>query len=182
MSVGETAALDAVRYPIGRFAQPAAFGEAERRQWIGEIEAMPAQLRAAVAGLNAQQLDTPYREGGWSTRQIVHHLADSHLNAYLRFRLGLTQDEPTINAYDEKQWAELADAKAAPIETSLQLLDGLQARLTQLLRALAPSDFARAIRHPERGLLRLEQNLALYAWHGRHHTAQVTGLRRQRGW
>lgn len=169
-------------YPIGRFQFPESVTEDDRRCFIGEIEAAPARLRAAVAGLSPEQLDTPYRPGGWTVRQVVHHLPDSHLNSYVRFRLALTEEEPTIKPYDEKRWAELSDARTAPIEPSLALLESLHRRWVLLLRTLKPADFARSFRHPEHGLVTLEGNLALYAWHGRHHVAHITRLRQRMGW
>lgn len=173
---------DVVRYPIGRFAPPAAFGPAERETAIGQIESMPEQLRGALAGLTEAQLSTPYRDGGWTPRQVVHHLFDSHSMAHARFRLALTEDEPAIFAYKESAWAELADARSAPAEISLHLLEGLHRRWVWLLRSLRPEQFERAFRHPERGRMTLDQNLALYAWHGRHHTGHILGLRQRQGW
>jgi uncharacterized damage-inducible protein DinB len=149
---------------------------------IDEIERAPARLRAAVEGLTAEQLDTPYRPDGWTVRQVVHHVPDSHLNSYCRFKLALTEDEPTIKPYREERWAELADSRATPIEVSLVLLESLHKRWVGLLKSLEHSDFSRAFRHPEIGLITLAQNLRLYSWHGRHHTAQVTSLRERMGW
>ncbi len=181
--------MDDLRYPIGRFewkGEPGSEGleatEDERQQWILEIEHAPARLRAAVRGLTPEQLDTPYRPDGWTVRQVVHHLADSHMNSSVRFRLALTEQEPTITAYDEKAWARLVDARAGDPEISLLLIETLHRRWTMLLRSLEPQDFARKFRHPERGLMTLEKNLALYAWHGRHHVAHITGLRERMGW
>lgn len=173
---------EALRYPIGKFTFPATVGETERNGWLEAIAATPHQLRTAVAGLNAAQLDTPYRRGGWTVRQVVHHLADSHMNSYVRFRLALTEEEPTIKPYDEARWAELIDARSAPVDTSLVLLDTLHARWVTLLQSLTPADLQRTFRHPERGLMTLEKNLALYAWHGRHHVAHITALRQREGW
>jgi hypothetical protein len=153
-----------------------------RPRLIGEIEAAPAQFRAAVQGLTEQQLDTPYRPDGWTVRQVVHHLADSHLNAYIRFRLALTEDQPTIKPYDQSQWAELPDARTAPVETSLQLVDSLHQRLVLLLRSMSDADFARTFLHPKRGVMRLDTCLAMYAWHSRHHAAHIAGLRERMGW
>ena len=149
---------------------------------IQEIADTPANLRASVAGLSAEQLDTPYRPGGWTVRQVVHHVPDSHMNSYVRFRLALTEDEPTIKPYDESRWAELADSRTARIETSLALLESLHERWVLLLRSLSPADFRRQFRHPELGVVSLEKNLALYAWHGRHHVAHITSLRERMGW
>jgi len=170
------------RYPIGPFHYEGEQDDAQRRRWIGEIEAAPAQLRAAVAGLSAEQLDTPYRPRGWTIRQVIHHVPDSHLNAYLRFKLALTEEQPTIKPYFEERWAELSDSRATPIETSLALLDALHHRWVILLRAMAPADFARTFAHPELGVQTLDRTLALYAWHGRHHAAHITSLRERMGW
>jgi hypothetical protein len=171
-----------LRYPIGRFKRPERLTEEERASHIEAIAETPARLSTAVAGLNAAQLDTPYRPGGWTVRQLVHHVPDSHMNSYMRCRLGLTEEEPTIKPYDEASWAELADAKGSPIEASLALLDNLHKRWVLLLRSLAPSDWERTFRHPDLGLIRLDQNLALYGWHGRHHVAHITALRERQGW
>ncbi|HLI30711.1 MAG TPA: putative metal-dependent hydrolase, partial [Terriglobia bacterium] len=146
------------------------------------IEEVPARLRAAVKGLSDAQLDTPYREGGWTVRQVVHHLADSHMNSYVRFRLALTESEPTIKTYDQTRWAELRDARTAPVEPSLALLESLHKRWVLLLKSLEAADFSRTFRHPDRGTMTLDQNLALYAWHGRHHVAHITSLRERMGW
>jgi hypothetical protein len=149
---------------------------------MDEIEQAPARLRAVVAGLSDAQLDTPYRPVGWTVRQVVHHVPDSHLNSYVRFRLALTEKEPTIKPYDESRWAELTDARTAPIEISLALLESLHARWTLLLHSLKPEDFSREFRHPELGTVSLDKNLALYAWHGRHHVAHIASLRERMGW
>jgi uncharacterized damage-inducible protein DinB len=170
-----------LQYPIGRFEWRGS-SEDERRRYLDEIEQAPAHLRAAVAGLSNEQLDTPYRAGGWTVRQVVHHLPDSHLNSYTRFRLALTEDEPTIKPYDEGRWAELTDARTAPVEISLAFLEALHSRWVLLLRSLSPADFARRFRHPEMGTVSLDEYLALYAWHGRHHVAHVTSLRERMGW
>ncbi len=171
-----------LRYPIGPFKFVGKATEAKTKQWIEEIAAAPANFRKAVAGLSEQQLDTPYREGGWTVRQVVHHVPDSHLNAYTRFKLALTEDEPTIKTYDADLWAELTDTKKTPIEISLNLLESLHIRWETLLKALKPEDFKRTIRHPESGIINLEHLLASYAWHGRHHTAHITSLRERMGW
>lgn len=173
---------DELRYPIGKFALDGELTPERREQWIDQIGAAPAQLRDAVQGLTPEQLDAPYRPEGWTVRQVVHHLPDSHLNSYVRFRLALTEDEPTIKPYDQEQWARLSDARTAPVEISLVLLESLHRRWALLLRSLTPVDFARRFRHPELGIVTLERNLALYAWHGRHHIAQINSLRRRRGW
>jgi hypothetical protein len=160
--------MDDLRYPIGRFE-----GKGELPQWIDEIAAAPSNLRAAVKGLTPQQLDTPYRPGGWTVRQVVHHVPDSHLNSYVRFRLALTEDEPTIKPYDEERWAGLVDARTAPVEVSLALLESLHERWVLLLRSLTPADWQRTFRHPELGVVTLERSAGLYAWHGRHHVAHI---------
>ena len=171
-----------LRYPVGEFDLLESVLPEMRPPLIGEIEAAPARFRAAVQGLTKQQLDTPYRPDGWTVRQVVHHVADSHLHAYIRFRLALTEDQPTIKPYDQAKWAELPDARTAPVETSLQLIDSLHQRWVVLLRSMSDVDFARRFNHPERGVLRLDTNLAMYAWHGRHHAAHITGLRERMGW
>jgi uncharacterized damage-inducible protein DinB len=171
-----------LRYPVGRFRRPDSLDESERRRAIDAIAATPAKLRAAVSRLTDAQLDTPYRPDGWTVRQVVHHVADSHMNAYVRFKLALTEDEPTIKPYDEARWAELADTRETPIDSSLALLDHLHDRWVRLLRSMSADDFARRLRHPETGVQRLDQVLALYDWHGRHHVGHVTGLRERMGW
>lgn len=161
------------RFPIGEFKRPDRLSPAEREAAIAKIEATPASLRTAVAGLSEAQLDSTYREGSWTLRQVVHHLADSHVNSYTRFRLALTENHPRIKAYDEGKWAELEDARAMPVEVSLTLLDSIHARWVRLLRSLEPSDFTRTIDHPESGTMTIDQLLAMYAWHGEHHIAHV---------
>ena len=175
----ETADL---RYPIGKFQFPAEVSDNDRELFIEQIAETPANLRASIEGLSEAQLETPYRPDGWSVRQVIHHVPDSHLNSYIRFRLALTEEEPLIKAYHEDRWAELKDARSAPVEISLALLDALHVRWTELLRALSKEELSRTFRHPELGPIRLEQNLALYAWHGRHHVAHITGLRHRMGW
>lgn len=149
---------------------------------IDDIAAVPTRMRDAVTGLTPAQLDTPYRDGGWTVRQVVHHLPDSHLNAYVRFKLGLTEDAPAIKTYEEKDWAKTPEVATTPVETSLTMLEALHVRWVALLRAMTPRDFARTIKHPEWGTPSLDAMLALYAWHGRHHTAHVTALRDRMGW
>jgi uncharacterized damage-inducible protein DinB len=170
------------RFPIGKFHYEGAPSEDQRRKFIGEIEHTPTAIRTAVQGLSPEQLDTPYREGGWNMRQVVHHVPDSHMNAYIRFKLALTEDEPTIKPYAEDRWAELTDSKSTPIEVSLALLESLHARWVRLLRSLGQEDWKRTFKHPELGPVSLEKNLAIYAWHGRHHTAHITELRKKMGW
>jgi uncharacterized damage-inducible protein DinB len=171
-----------LRYPIGRAEMAPELTPERRRELIGQLEGMPDRLREAVAGLNAEQLDTPYRPGGWTVRQVVHHVPDSHLNAYIRCKWALTEDRPAIKTYEEARWAELPDSRSAPIEVSLALLENLHRRWVALLRALPAADFARAIQHPEWGVVNLDQLLGLYAWHGQHHVAHVTALRERMGW
>ncbi|MFB3813435.1 MAG: YfiT family bacillithiol transferase [Terriglobales bacterium] len=174
--------MDDVRYPIGKFEYKGVASAGERNMWIGDIADAPRDLRKAVEGLTAEQLDTPYRDGGWTVRQVVHHLPDSHLNAYVRLRLALTEDDPTIKPYEESRWAELQDARTAPAEVSLQLLDALHQRMVALMRSLDDAAWQRTFRHPEYGPFTLEKLLAMYAWHGRHHVAQIAGLRKRKGW
>jgi len=168
-------------YPIGKCEYPPSLFAEARNQHIADIEAAAVRLSQAADGLNEAQLDTPYRPGGWTVRQVVHHFADSHMN-YVRFRLALTEPEPTIKPYDEKKWAELVDARTLPVEVSLQLVDSLHRRWVTLLRSLTESDFARTLNHPEMGVLRLDTYLASYGWHCRHHAAHITGLRDRMGW
>ena len=171
------------RYPVGKFDPPkGALTPAERAQMINTVAAQPAKLRAAVAGFSAAQLDTPYRDGGWTVRQVVHHLPDSHMNAYVRMKLALTEDDPTVKPYDEAKWAALPDAHTMAPEVSLTLLDVLHQRWTTMLRAMTPEQFARKYQHPEYGHVTMDWVLAQYTWHGRHHTAQITTLREQKGW
>jgi len=169
-------------YPIGKFDFKQIVAPGEYAALIEEIGAAPALYRDAVRGLDDGQLDTPYRPGGWTVRQTVHHVADSHMNSFLRMRLALTETEPTIKPYNQKAWAELSDSRTAPVELSLQLIESLHARWVLLLQSLSDADFARVFRHPETGVVRLDTNLALYAWHGRHHAAHITGLRQRNGW
>jgi uncharacterized damage-inducible protein DinB len=149
---------------------------------MAEIAEAPANLSAAIAGLNDEQLNTPYRDGGWTVRQVIHHVPDSHMNAYIRFKLALTEVEPTIKPYDEAAWAELSDTRNTPIEVSLTLLESLHARWVVLLQSMTDADFQKQFRHPERGVVTLEMNLAMYAWHGKHHAAHITSLRERRQW
>jgi len=171
-----------LQYPIGKFHWAGAATDEQRAEYIAQLEEAPAQLRKAVAGLTPEQVDTPYRPEGWTVRQVVHHLPDSHMNTYTRFRLALTEDEPTIKPYDQERWAALADARTAPVELSLTLLESLHSRWVLLLRSLRAEDFARTFRHPEMGTLNLDKYLGLVAWHGRHHIAHITSLRERMGW
>jgi uncharacterized damage-inducible protein DinB len=171
-----------LRYPIGKFTYEGPLTEDQKRAFLDDIAQTPANLRAAVQGLIPAQLDTPYRPGGWTVRQVVHHVPDSHLNSYMRFKLALTEDEPTIKPYAEDRWAELADTMATPLEVSLTLLDSLHDRWMRLLRSMTPEQWKRTFRHPDLGPMTLEKTLALYAWHGRHHVAHLTTLRQREGW
>jgi hypothetical protein len=171
-----------LRYPIGKFQWPETITPKDRLRYIDKIAATPAMVRDAVAGLTPQQLDTPYREGGWTVRQLAHHIPDSHMNSYVRFKLALTEDEPTIKPYDEAAWALLSDSATTPVETSLCLLECLHARWVDLMRGMSEADWARTFRHPERGTVSLDQNAALYAWHGDHHVEHIRALRRRNGW
>jgi uncharacterized damage-inducible protein DinB len=170
-----------LRYPIGKFQFDPNVTPEQRQAGIAAVEALPQRLRAAVAGLTEEQLETPYREGGWTVRQVVHHLADANVNSYVRFKLGMTEQTPPIKPFEENGWATTPDTKA-PVEASLQLLDGLQARWAMLLKGMSPADFARTVAHPVAGEMTLDRVLALYAWHGRHHTAHITALRQRVGW
>jgi hypothetical protein len=171
-----------LRYPVGPCEYPAAVSPEARTQHINDLAALPERLRAAVHGLNDRQLDTPYRPGGWTVRQVVHHFADSHMNAYVRFRLALTEPQPTIKSYDEKTWAELPDSRTAPIESSLRLLEGLHQRWVIMFTALDGAGFSRTLHHPEIGVVRLDTYLASYGWHCRHHVAHIISLRQRSGW
>lgn len=170
------------RYPIGKFEMPHDVSSARRAEAIREIAGTPQKIRAAVQGLIDAQLETPYREGGWTVRQVVHHVPDSHMNAYVRWRLALTETEPTIKPYEESAWAKLEDAAHMPVEVSLKLLEALHERWVTLLRSVKDQEFARTFRHPEHGVRTLDWMLFLYAWHGNHHTAHITELRKQKGW
>jgi DinB superfamily len=170
-----------LRYPIGKFQRDASPSPENNRRHILEIEAAPAQLRRAVAGLTSAQIDTPYRPEGWTVRQTVHHLADSHMNAYVRFKLALTEDAPTIKLYDEALWAQTADNQE-PVEISLALLEALHQRWSNLLQSMKESDYTRTLVHPENGVVPLHVQLAIYGWHGRHHAAHITALRERNGW
>jgi len=161
------------QYPIGRFVKPAAITPAGRQRWIADIEALPQQLAAQLARIGARGLETPYRPGGWTGRLVVHHLADSHMNCFIRFRLALTEPKPTIKTYDEAAWALLADSQTLPVEPSLAILEGVHERWTVMLRSMGDAEFARAFIHPDLGELPLDIALALYSWHGRHHLAHL---------
>jgi hypothetical protein len=171
-----------LRFPIGKLERVATLDQPRRLILIDAIAETPARLSSAVVGLNAAQLDTPYRPGGWTVRQVVHHVPDSHMNAFVRFKLALTEEQPAIKTYDEARWAELPDAKNTPIEPSLALLSNLHKRWDVLLRSLTPEQWARKMQHPEMGSVVLDDYLQVYAWHGRHHVAHITALRVRNGW
>jgi uncharacterized damage-inducible protein DinB len=173
--------LDDPRFPIGRFSPPASSMPGVRAAHIQTLRLLPERLRAAVAGLDDTQLDTPYRDGGWTVRQVVHHVPDSHMNCYVRFKLALTEDWPTIKPYDEAAWASLPDSRT-PVEISLQLVAALHGRWVALLETLTEDNFQKGCEHPQMGRQNLAQVLALYDWHSRHHTAHITSLRVRRGW
>lgn len=173
--------LERLRFPIGPFEMPEDVGPTWREHAINEVAATPAVLRSAVEDLSDEQLDTRYRPGGWTVRQVVHHLPDSHLNSYVRFKLALTETNPEISTYEEAPWAELPDSRG-PIAVSLTLLDALHERWVGLLRELDDTQWQRTLRHPEWGTLTVAQLLAIYAWHGPHHVAHVTSLRQREGW
>lgn len=170
------------RYPIGKFQPRERINEHDRIELIQQIAEAPEKLHLAITGLDEQQLAMPYREGGWSVKQVVHHLPDSHLNAYVRFKLALTENQPTIKTYHEDLWAELPDARDAPVGSSMTLLQSLHSRWVMLLRSLKAADFAREFNHPDHGLMNLDFLLQLYAWHGRHHVSQITSLRERMEW
>ena len=171
-----------LRYPIGRFERPRSSTPREREARIATLAAAPSRFREAVRNLTDAQLDVPYRPEGWTVRQVVHHVPESHMNSYIRFKLALTEDAPTIKPYDEAAWARLQDAQCLPVEPSLQLLEALHTRWIFVLRGLQESDFARTFRHPEAGVMTLDTALALYAWHSLHHEAHITALRQRMGW
>jgi uncharacterized damage-inducible protein DinB len=179
MTVTETADP---RYPLGRYQREPEVASGRRAEWIQQIADTPARFREAVRGLSDEQLDTAYRDGGWTVRQLAHHMPDSHMNAYIRVKLALTGDNPAIKTYDEAAWAALPETRATPAEVSLALLDALHVRWVNTLRAMADDDWGRTIQHPEWGAMRMDQLLGLYAWHGRHHVAHVTSLRQRNGW
>ena len=170
------------RYPIGKFKRPESIAQEDRTAAIAAIAAMPGRLRNAVQGLDREQLDTPYREGGWTVRQTVHHYADSHMNAFVRVRLALTEDWPTIKPYDEKAWAMLRDSTGAPIGWSLDLIESLHARWVMMLDSLSDEEWKRGVNHPESGPMTIEYATLVYAWHSKHHVAHITRLREQKGW
>ena len=174
--------MAALQYPIGKRTPRTAYSSESRGAVISDIAALPAKVRQAVAGLTDIQLDTPYRPDGWTVRQVVHHLADAHVILYTRAKIALTEDNPPVKMWDEVPWAELPDARAMPIDVSLAMVDAVQARLTYLLKALTPDQFARTSRHPEWGTITVDYLVDLGVWHGKHHTAQIRALRERSGW
>lgn len=173
--------IDDLRFPIGQLDRQAAITPELRARAVESIRGLPPRLRAAVAGLSEVQLDTPYRPGGWTVRQLVHHVADSHMNGYIRLKLALTEDNPTIKPYAQDQWAVLSDSRL-PVDISLNLVDGIHARWSTLYAAATEADLKRTFRHPELGLLTLDVHLQMYGWHSRHHVAHITALRHREGW
>ena len=173
--------MDALRYPVGKFNHTGPISKEQRQLWIEEIAALPARLFIAVDGLSDEQLDTPYRPDAWTVRQVVHHVPDSHLNSYVRFKWTLTEEKPTIKPYDEKGWAMLPDSRE-PIALSLSLVEALHRRWVKLLLEMQDADFERTFHHPDDGVVALGEALGIYAWHGRHHVAHITSLRNRMGW
>jgi hypothetical protein len=171
-----------LQYPIGKFVSPALITDTVREQWIEEIALAPQRVREAIQGLSTLQLDTSYRPGGWTVRQVVHHLPDSHMNAFIRMKLALTEEVPTIKPYEEQLWAELYDVFDTPVEVSLSLLENLHQRWVILLRSLSESSWQRSYRHPQSGIVVLNQVVGTYAWHGNHHIAHITSLRTRMNW
>ncbi|MEL7530189.1 MAG: YfiT family bacillithiol transferase [Bacteroidota bacterium] len=179
----EASQLEALKYPIGKYQVPETITPAMIQQWIQEIEILPGLLIDSVSNLTDLQLNMPYRPGGWSLRQVIHHVVDSHMNSYVRFKWTLTEDQPTIKAYYEDRWAELPEAKTAPVQVSLGLLASLHARWVMMFRNMSAEEWQRAYYHPEQEkLIRLDQNLGLYAWHGKHHLAHINSLKQGMGW
>ena len=174
--------MNDIRYPIGKFDMGTKVTRELVTMWIKEIEDAPANLWRAVEGLEDWQLDTPYRDGGWTPRQIVHHIADSNMNSYIRFKLTMTENEPMVKTYDETEWSKLVDAHIALVGSSLELLGGLHIRWAIFLRSLSEKDLSRRFIHPDSGPIQLSMNIGAYAWHSRHHTAQIMGLRERMGW
>lgn len=174
--------LEQLRYPIGRLEIPDEITATDIESFLERVETTPARLREAVDGLDGEQLETPYRPDGWTVRQVVHHLVDSHLNSYIRFKWAMTEEVPKIKVYNEAAWAELEDGRSAPTEVSLRFLEALHERWAYFLRRLTADDLARTFDHPDWGTVRLDQTLALYAWHGDHHVAHITNLRERQGW
>jgi len=174
--------MDDLRYPIGKY-EPQPFSEKQLKEWLIDSQFLPQHLENAVLNLDEHQLDTPYRPDGWTVRQVVHHVADSHANAYIRFKLGLTEDNPTIKPYDEEAWAKMNDTAVVPINVSLTLLHALHIRWLEVLKSIKQEEWERTVVHPEhKKQMTLWYLLGSYAWHGRHHTAHVTSLRQRMGW
>ncbi|MES2431602.1 MAG: putative metal-dependent hydrolase [Bacteroidota bacterium] len=174
--------MESLSYPIGKYIEQP-FSETQLREWINDIKNLPQHLENAVLNLDEAQIDTPYRPGGWTVKQLVHHVADSHMNAYIRFKLGLTEDNPTIKPYEQDLWAEMADTKNLPINISLTILHAVHIRLTEILKNIKPEEWDRTVVHPEHGRqMTLYYLLGMYAWHSKHHTAHVTALRERNGW
>ena len=170
------------RYPIGKY-EPKPFSEQQKKEWLADIQFLPEEVERAIVNLDAAQIQTPYRDGGWTVQQLVHHIADSHMNAYIRFRLGLTEDNPVIKPYDENAWVKLADIEIVPINVSLTILHGIHQRMLATIKDLTPEQWERKVTHPEHGReMSMWFLLGLYAWHGRHHTAHITTLRANKGW
>jgi uncharacterized damage-inducible protein DinB len=175
--------MDNIRYPIGKFQAPAALREEDVKRWISDIRQVPAKLREAVSGLDEEQLNTPYRDGGWTVAQVVHHIADASMNAFLRTKWVLTEDVPSIKPFEENEWAKTVEARSLPIDPSLQLLEGLHERWARLLESLRAEDFERTFYHEgTKEIVPLYVLTALHAWHGNHHTAQIISLRERKGW
>ena len=174
--------MDNLRYPIGKYiVQP--FTDILLQQWLNDIKFLPLHLENAILNLDDMQLETPYREGGWTIKQVVHHVADSHMNAYIRFKLGLTEDKPVIKPYDESAWAEMIDTKKIAINVSLTLLHALHVRWLEILKNMSGSDLEKTVIHPEhKKEMTIWELLGMYAWHGKHHVAHITGLRARMSW
>jgi uncharacterized damage-inducible protein DinB len=181
-AIGYIHGMENLQYPIGRFLFDKDVTPEKRKLCIRDIVELPQKARHAVAGLSPAQLDTPYREGGWTVRQVVHHVADSHMNSFTRFKLALTESNPQIKPYDQDAWAATADSTGTDVALSLALLEGLHGRWAALLSAMSPEDFSRPFLHPENGPQALDRTLQLYAWHCRHHVAHIVALRERKGW
>lgn len=175
--------LEHLRYPIGRFQKPETITPEDINLWTGQLETLPLRFRNVAEHLSKEQLDTPYRPGGWTLRQVIHHVPDSHVNSYIRFKWTLTEDKPTIKAYDEERWARLPDYTSVPVETSLDFLEVLHERWVLLLKSLSPADLTKTFIHPEHGReVPLDVNIALYAWHGEHHLGHLAQTVRLNEW